>query len=79
MTPLPLTADEVAAACGGRVVSGSSATPIGRISIDSRTVTAGDFFVAIRGERFDGHDFLAAALAAGASVRCSMMLRPLGT
>lgn len=66
MTPLPLTAGEVAAACGGRVAFGNSATPIGRISIDSRTVNAGDFFVAIRGERFDGHDFLAAALATGA-------------
>ena len=33
------------------------------ISIDSRTVAPGDAFVAIRGERFDGHDYVAAALA----------------
>ncbi len=36
------------------------------VSIDSRTVTAGDVYYALRGERHDGHDFVEAALAAGA-------------
>jgi len=35
-------------------------------SIDSRTLRPGDLFFAIRGERFDGHDFVAAALERGA-------------
>ena len=35
-------------------------------SIDSRTAGAGELFFAVRGERFDGHDFVAAALARGA-------------
>ena len=35
-------------------------------SIDSRTLKPGDLFFAIKGERFDGHDFVPAALAAGA-------------
>ena len=35
-------------------------------SIDSRTVTSGELFFAIKGERFDGHDFVAAAVARGA-------------
>ena len=35
-------------------------------SIDSRTLQPGDLFFAIRGERFDGHDFVAAALERGA-------------
>lgn len=35
-------------------------------SIDSRTVAPGEIFFAVRGERFDGHDFVAAALARGA-------------
>ena len=35
-------------------------------SIDSRTLSPGDLFIAIRGERFDGHDFVPAALDAGA-------------
>jgi UDP-N-acetylmuramoyl-tripeptide--D-alanyl-D-alanine ligase len=64
---LALTAAEIASATGGRVASGDPQTRIGRWSIDSRTVSAGDLFVAIRGDRFDGHDFVAAALAAGAS------------
>ena len=35
-------------------------------SIDSRTVTAGELFFAVRGERFDGHDFVAGAVERGA-------------
>lgn len=36
-------------------------------SIDSRTVTQGELFFAVRGERFDGHDFVAAAVERGAA------------
>lgn len=36
------------------------------VSIDSRTVQSGNIFVAIRGERFDGHDFIPEAVANGA-------------
>ncbi len=35
-------------------------------SIDSRTIAAGDLFFAVTGERMDGHDYVAAALANGA-------------
>jgi UDP-N-acetylmuramoyl-tripeptide--D-alanyl-D-alanine ligase len=35
-------------------------------SIDSRTLNAGDLFIALRGERFDGHDYVASALEKGA-------------
>src|SRR5215472_15568164 len=35
-------------------------------SIDSRTVNAGDLFIALPGERFDGHDYVASALEKGA-------------
>ena len=37
------------------------------VCTDSRTVRRGDLFVALRGERFDGHEFVAQAAAAGAS------------
>ncbi|MGH9392671.1 MAG: UDP-N-acetylmuramoyl-tripeptide--D-alanyl-D-alanine ligase [Terriglobales bacterium] len=37
-----------------------------RVSIDTRTLAPGDLYYALRGERFDGHDFVEAALAAGA-------------
>jgi UDP-N-acetylmuramoyl-tripeptide--D-alanyl-D-alanine ligase len=66
VTPAPLTAEDVAAVASGRVVQGEPATPIGRVSIDSRTIEAGDLFVAIRGERFDGHRFVGDALGRGA-------------
>ncbi len=39
----------------------------GGYSIDSRTVQPGDLFIAVKGERLDGHDFVEQALAAGAS------------
>ena len=42
--------------------------PIAAISTDTRTLGAGACFVALSGERFDGHDHLDAAIAAGASV-----------
>ena len=37
------------------------------VSTDSRSIRKGDLFVALRGERFDGHDFLPAIAAAGAA------------
>jgi UDP-N-acetylmuramoyl-tripeptide--D-alanyl-D-alanine ligase len=64
--PLSLIAADVAACTGGRVVHGSPGTVIGRIVIDSRTLEAGDCFVAIQGERFDGHDFVAEVVSRGA-------------
>jgi len=38
-----------------------------RVVTDSRALEPGDLFVALQGERFDGHQFVAAALAAGAT------------
>lgn len=67
MEPFPLIAGDVARATGGTVVAGDAGRDIGSISIDSRTLAAGDFFIPIRGERFDGHAFVADALARGAS------------
>ncbi|MCA1562883.1 MAG: UDP-N-acetylmuramoyl-tripeptide--D-alanyl-D-alanine ligase [Acidobacteria bacterium] len=66
MNPLPINAGDIAAATGGRLISGEPGQPVGRISIDSRSIGAGDLFVAIRGDRFDGHQFVAEALAHGA-------------
>lgn len=41
-------------------------TPVSSISIDSRHVQPGQLFIAIRGERFDGHDFIAEVAHLGA-------------
>jgi len=45
----------------------SGASDLGAVSTDTRTISRGDIFVALRGERFDGHDFLSRAVASGAS------------
>lgn len=44
-----------------------SAWAVDRISIDSRTLQPGDIFWAVRGEKFDGHDFTAKAFDRGAA------------
>jgi len=49
------------------VLVGDGATALERVHSDTRTLKAGDLFVALRGERFDAHDFLAQARAAGAA------------
>jgi UDP-N-acetylmuramoyl-tripeptide--D-alanyl-D-alanine ligase len=56
---------EAAAALGGRA-SGGDALFTG-VSTDSRSLKAGELFVALRGERFDGHDFLRTAAQARAA------------
>jgi len=61
---MPLKLSEMAALAGGRL-SGPDAVATG-ICIDSRKALPGDLFVAVRGPRFDGHDFIPAAMAAGA-------------
>lgn len=60
-------ADELAAAAGGRLASGAPDVELGRFAIDSRRVRPGDVFVAIRGDRFDGHRFVGEALDRGAA------------
>lgn len=54
-----LTLREAAALIPGATVLGDDTTTFDRISTDSRTTGPGDLFVAIKGERFDAHDFLA--------------------
>jgi UDP-N-acetylmuramoyl-tripeptide--D-alanyl-D-alanine ligase len=63
---LRLTLGWVAHATGGDLLGGSADREVGGVVIDSRVVQAGDLFVAIRGPRFDGHDFVGAVLAQGA-------------
>jgi UDP-N-acetylmuramoyl-tripeptide--D-alanyl-D-alanine ligase len=62
----PLTADELAAATGGRLLRRSD-RPVRGGAVDSRLVVPGCLFVALPGERTDGHRFLGPAAAAGAA------------
>ena len=65
MQPLWTVAEAVAATAGRPV--GLADGPLSSVSIDSREIQPGALFVAIRGGTLDGHDFVAAALAAGAA------------
>jgi len=59
-----LRLNDIIEATGGEVISGNVRTFTG-VSTDSRTIQEGELFVALRGERFDGHDFLKDALKRG--------------
>jgi UDP-N-acetylmuramoyl-tripeptide--D-alanyl-D-alanine ligase len=61
-----LTVGLVAEMTGARVVSGSLETELTGVSIDTRTMEPGMLFVAIRGDRLDGHDYVGEAAARGA-------------
>ncbi len=58
---------EVLAFTGGTLSNSGSATKFSRVVIDGRSAAEGDLYVAIRGERFDGHDYCQQAIDAGAS------------
>ncbi len=55
----------VAQAVAGRLVGAD--LPLSGVSTDTRAIAPGQLFVALRGERFDAHDFLAPAVASGAT------------
>jgi len=48
----------IAGACGAEIRNGADDLKISQISTDSRSVKAGELFFAIRGDKFDGHDYL---------------------
>lgn len=67
------------AAVGGTLLQTSGAV-ITEVSTDSRTIPAGALFIPLAGDRFDGHDYLDAALAGGAAgcltAKSPAILRP---
>lgn len=66
MSTLAWTDAEVREALGLRTDFAAEGLEYTGVSTDSRTVEQGDLYVALVGERFDGHDFVADALAQGA-------------
>jgi len=58
---------DILEATGGRLLAGAADAEAGAVSTDTRTLRRGQTFLALAGERFDGHDFLADAVAAGAA------------
>ena len=67
MTAPLWTFDAFVAAIRGRP-TGAGHPAVTGVSIDSRTVQPGEAFFAIKGDRFEGHDFVGAAMAHGAGL-----------
>lgn len=64
----PMTIREIEAAVGGRLLTpGETFPPVSAVGTDSRQVEPGSLFVPWKGEKYDGHRFIDAALEAGAA------------
>lgn len=68
-----MTVAELAGWAGGTILAGDPGAPLNGVAYDSRQVRPGDCFVALPGERVDGHDYVAAAASAGAT--CALISR----
>ncbi len=66
--PPTIRLDDLVAAVGGRLAGSTSVTSFRDVTVDSRRVPPGSLFVALRGERTDGHLHLVEAVRAGAAV-----------
>src|SRR5436190_5131427 len=62
-----LTLSQIAQFAGGSLSAGDAKVVIEKVSTDSRTLKPGELFVALRGENFDGHNFIESAAKAGAT------------
>jgi UDP-N-acetylmuramoyl-tripeptide--D-alanyl-D-alanine ligase len=61
------TVAEIARATGGEIV-GETAGEVTGVATDSRLVAAGELFIPLRGDRFDGHEFIQSAVSRGVRV-----------
>ena len=64
---IPISIEQLLSVINGRMVDGEAVGLAGGVSIDSRTIQAGDIFFAIRGENFDGYDYVGPAIEKGAA------------
>jgi len=63
---MKLRVSDIVTATGGRLLQGDPATQIRGVSTDSRAIQKGDLFIAIVGDKFDGHEFTEAVVRQGA-------------
>src|SRR3989338_5923142 len=63
---MQLTIDEILKATDGTLAGGEKKTVVRSVSTDTRKLKAGDFYVALIGPRFDGHNFISGAISKGA-------------
>lgn len=75
---IEMTSGTIAEVTGGHLVDGATADTVvtGPVEFDSRRITPGSVFMALPGERVDGHDFVPGALRDGAAL--AMVGRPVG-
>ena len=62
----PRSLSSIAEMCGAVLLAGNAENLVRRIAKDTRSIEPGDLYVALRGERFDGNQFIAEAAAKGA-------------
>lgn len=62
-----ITAKEIVSPIGGTRVAGKQQTILAGLSTDSRNTGTGELFWALKGERYDGHDFVGKAIERGAA------------
>lgn len=62
-----LSRDDVLKATGGAVIAPGEGATFSGVTTDTRELGPGSLFIPLKGERFDGHDFLAQAASAGAT------------
>ncbi|MDH5173742.1 MAG: UDP-N-acetylmuramoyl-tripeptide--D-alanyl-D-alanine ligase [Elusimicrobiota bacterium] len=74
-----LTIKEVIKAVQGELICGSERGEISGVSIDSRSIKKGEIFFALKGERFDGHDFFQEAIEKGAKAAVISKRRKIST
>ena len=67
-----LTLKQIAQWCEAEIPNGAQDVLVKRVCADSRAVCEGDLFVALKGERVDGHDFVSMAASKGASAALVM-------
>ena len=67
MSAFSWTAESLAAATGGTIASGGTGDSWTHVDTDTRRISAGSVFVALSGERFNGHDFIGDAVEEGAT------------
>jgi len=63
---VPIRLSSLMQAFGGELVNANNEAVINSVSINTREIKAGDLFVALKGERFDAHDFISEAEQKGA-------------
>lgn len=67
---IELSMAEITAFCGGELLNIEPQTVVKKVETDSRKDMTDGIFIALKGERFDAHDFLTQALANNAAVLC---------